>query len=90
MAWSVSITVTDLPGRLATVEATRTVGEDVRTYHLSSVWIDMGNLPQTRQQIVDAIWAQHEAALTRDTAVEEMVGGWETALAGDLDILEVG
>lgn len=93
MAWSVAITIVDLAERQASVTATRTDdadSDDVRTYCLSSVFVDTDNLPRTRQLIVDGIWSLHEAALVRESEIAGMIGGWENALAGDLDGLEGG
>lgn len=89
MAWTTSITVTNLGERRVRVEATRTEGEDVCVYSVDAQ-IDLANLPQSRNQIIDALWAQHEEALAREVSIAALLDGWEDSLNTALDGMEGG
>ena len=89
--WTYAFENVNVPAKLLTVVGTRTQGEDVRTYRLPGVSVDMHDQPlavirdsvavKMRQQYLDDIQAESDLA--------ELLEGWATALATATNALEV-
>jgi hypothetical protein len=89
--WTVEIEVADLDAKLVNVTATRTDGVDIRTYALKGVSADTHDktLSEIRAIVSAELWAAYQAELAKEAKVATLLAGWETALASDLNALEV-
>lgn len=92
MAWETQITVKSLARCELSVSATRTDDadpEDVRSYTLTSVVVDLDDLPGALTQVVNDLYAAYLADEARRAQVETLIGGWEDAVATALVAREV-
>jgi hypothetical protein len=88
--WTCKIDVTDVPAKLVTVTGTRTDGADVRTYVLSGVSVDTHDSPLAtiKAKVVDGLYRQYAADVTKAAASAAMIAGWEAAVAAALNAKE--
>jgi len=78
-SWDSTITVTDLAAKTIRVAATRTDGEDVRTYSCDAV-IDPDDMAGSKLRAANAIRDAYLADAARESAVSAMLDGWAAAL----------
>ena len=83
--WNVQITVKDIVRKEASIAATRTDGEDVRTYRVSSAILDT---TAQKLAVLDNLWSQFQADEARRTAIGLIVGAMETDAAANLNARE--
>lgn len=87
--WTVEIMVTDLKSKAFDAIGTRTDGEDVRTYRLSTRWDASLNRLQNGAKIRDALRSMYDADVARELSLSAFIGSLESDLAAALDAQEV-
>lgn len=87
ITWDVSITNVNVAEKRADVSATRTddVTSDTETYKYSAVILETG--PQ-RTAVLNQVWADHEAAVAKQTAIDAFVSSLETDAKTNLEARE--
>jgi len=84
--WELNITVKDVATKRVAITATRTTGEDVRSFTVSDAIVETA---EQKAAILDQFWAMYQASVTKQTAVDAMVGTLESAGAANLNAREV-
>ena len=77
--WTSTMTVTDLATKRIRVTATRTDGEDIRTYSCDTK-IDSSNITASNTSIVDAIWNAFQSDLKKQTDDTTLISDLPTTL----------
>jgi hypothetical protein len=85
--WAVEIEVLNLADKRLRVTATRTDGADIRTYTAEAT-VDTGDLPGSRDRVVNALWDAHATVVATETAQNALLVGWEAAVATALNVKE--
>lgn len=80
--WDITIQVTALASREIRVTATRTDGDDVRTYSAEGTYDTVNNTPQELlAAYTDLFWNLYQAEIAKETQVAALIGQAEQALA---------
>lgn len=81
--WETKITIIDLAGNRVRVTAVRTDGEDVQTFSALGV-VDPSAPAASKTRLVNALWDAYRAAKAKIDAANDILAGWEAALATSL------
>lgn len=93
ITWELNITPISLATKEASVQATRTEVDDVKSttlvhvYDVARTVIDTVTMANNIH-ILDKIWNKHQACLTRDSVINDFVGGLEAAGKTNLEARE--
>ena len=83
--WSVKITVRDLARKEISLVATRTEGEDVRSYSITSAIIETA---EQKSALLDKIWSMYQDELSHESDVAEIIGQLEVQAETNLNARE--
>ena len=86
--WTCEITVTNLAQRIVSIRATRTDGEDVRTYYREKVRVDTQDLAGLRDKLVAGFRKHYEVEVANEQAAAAVIGDWEAGLVAALNAKE--
>lgn len=90
ITWNFKITPIDVGKKVAGIIATRTDDTDPENIEVSSFAVLYAALKTQEQKlaVLDNIWAQHQASLIKDAAVDAFVGGLEQQAKDNLEARE--
>ena len=83
--WEVTITPINISTKEVSVSATRTDGEDVRTYIVPLAPI---NTAGEKLAVMDEIWAKFQADIAKDTQISNVIGTLEADAKANLEARE--
>lgn len=89
ITWSVEITVLDVAKKAVSVVATRTDSADPTTAQAYNVLYALIATPAARVGVLDNLWAQHQARITRRAQIDALVGSLEADAKANLEAREV-
>lgn len=81
--WETKITIIDLATRRIRITAVRTDGEDTQAFTAVGI-VDPNALAASKTRLVNAIWDAYQVAKAKVDAADDMLSGWEAALATSL------
>jgi len=88
ISWNLKISILDVATKAVSVTATRTDDTDPGNPKTYAVAYAIISSAAQKLDVLDNIWAQHQAAITRQTAIDNFIGDLEDAAKSNLEARE--